>query len=889
MARDFIELNGNLIFSAADQIVGVELYRTDGTPNGTFLLKDISPGFTHSFPSKFVKWKNKIYFTASSPTSGNLWVTDGTTTGTNSLLGSGSGNPIVTKLFTNDSDYLYFIGSANSTSNLYRTDGVTTAPSAIFDNVENVTFCNNQIFFTTPQGIWKTDGTQQNTISVKTIPLTDWRRELVALGSKVFFLVTNNSNSDLWQTDGTFEGTVKLRTFKSVGLQQGLYAKVNNWLYFLAGDDATGVELWRANESGTIELVKDLTPTNTTYSYDLRYSGLMIDFNGKILFRGNNGSGQELWLSDGTSSGTKLLKEIYPGAGNSQPNSFYQYNGAVYFNAYDGNNWSLWKTNGEECGTVRVTENTTVDIIPGSKFGRLGSKLYLSGNDYFYGVEPYVHDTDLDKAIPIECKTNQQILFSLEDVSIGVGSFILSGYASTRLPVSYQSSDPSVISINGTVATVNAIGTVTITATQPGNTNVKSAVPVAQTVSVLKGSQLILFPAISAKAYGEGDFLLSATSSSGLPISFVSSDNNKLSIQGNQAKILAAGTVQITAYQLGNSNFYPASPVSQTLTISKGQQTITFLEISSKTYGDVPFSLNVEASSGLPVAFEISRSSIIEIDNKIVKILNAGEVLITAMQEGNENYLSATSIQRQLVIDKKSQIIFFPAIVSKTIGDPGFLISASASSGLETQFVSLSSNIEINSARVEMSATGTASIKANQPGNTNFYPAESVIQSFCVNPPKPSIVSVEFNGDGAILTSSASNGNQWYFNGGIILGATEQTHKAVETGIFTLTVTEAMCTSDPSEPSNVIITGLEANRSYLTLHPNPANDFMVVDAGTEIIDKITVYNILGQALIQVSTGNTVHKLNLTDLASGVYILGVQLSSNGQSLVRFYKN
>jgi len=62
---------------------GAELWRTDGTPEGTEMVKDINPGTEQSYPSHFTPYNWKLYFTASDGDFGNhLWMTDGTEAGT---------------------------------------------------------------------------------------------------------------------------------------------------------------------------------------------------------------------------------------------------------------------------------------------------------------------------------------------------------------------------------------------------------------------------------------------------------------------------------------------------------------------------------------------------------------------------------------------------------------------------------------------------------------------------------------------------------------------------------------------------------------------------------------------------------------------------------------
>jgi ELWxxDGT repeat protein len=81
-------------------------------------------------------------------------------------------------------------------------------------------------------------------------------------------------------------------------------------------------------------------------------------FNGALYFQADDGaSGVELWKTDGTDAGTVLVKDISPGAANSNPSGLTVFNGALYFRADDGvSGIELWKTDGTDAGTVRVKD-----------------------------------------------------------------------------------------------------------------------------------------------------------------------------------------------------------------------------------------------------------------------------------------------------------------------------------------------------------------------------------------------------------------------------------------------------------------------------------------------------------------------------------------------------
>lgn len=79
----FTEAGGRVYFGAADPAHGDELWSTDGTPEGTALVKDIAPGRLGSYPRSLVAWHGRLYFRAREVPNGmELWTSDGTAEGT---------------------------------------------------------------------------------------------------------------------------------------------------------------------------------------------------------------------------------------------------------------------------------------------------------------------------------------------------------------------------------------------------------------------------------------------------------------------------------------------------------------------------------------------------------------------------------------------------------------------------------------------------------------------------------------------------------------------------------------------------------------------------------------------------------------------------------------
>jgi hypothetical protein len=160
-------------------------------------------------------------------------------------------------------------------------------------------------------------------------------------------------------------------------------------------------------------------------------------------------------------------------------------------------------------------------------------------------------------------------------------------------------------------------------------------------------SQTITFDALASKTYGDADFTVSATASSGLPVSFSATDN--CTVSGNTVHLTGAGFCTITASQAGNATYAPAADVSRTFTIAQASQTISFGALADKTFGDPDFPVNATASSGLPVSFAATDNC--TVSGNIVHLTSAGQCTITASQGGNTNYKPATSVPQSFTIN----------------------------------------------------------------------------------------------------------------------------------------------------------------------------------------------------------------------------------------------
>ena len=171
--------------------------------------------------------------------------------------------------------------------------------------------------------------------------------------------------------------------------------------------------------------------------------------------------------------------------------------------------------------------------------------------------------------------------------------------------------------------------------------------------------------------------------------------------------------------------------------------------------------------------------------------------------------------------------------------------------------------------------------------------------TFTVNPrPATPTIAAAYNGNVTTLTSSAATGNQFYFNGNIIAGATGRTYVVnglpSQLGSYTVTTTNANgCVSLPSTALVVTSSLKPLAGSSLSVYPNPTpNGILNVElTGYRKAVELTVLNALGQvvftATVPASMDKITQQINLSQLPTGIYVLRAK-TENGLDTRRVTK-
>ena len=333
--RSFTEFNGRLYFQATDESgasgiiirteeeeFGRELYVTDGTTEGTELVKDIYPGayavsrigiisINSSNPSEFTEFNDKLYFSANNRDGRELFVTDGTAEGTEIVADINSGG-IVDRYSSYDGSYPSDLTVFNGQLYFAATSG--DGDIDVFGNLIEGEGEDSG------RELYITDGTNEGTRLFSDLNPGDASSDpsdLIVFNDRLYFAADNGtSGRELFISDGTVEGTRLFADLNPDGSSNPSDLTIfNDKLYFAADNGTSGLELYVTD--GTTEgtrLFADLSPGGSSNPSDLTV------FNDKLYFVADDGtSGRELFVTDGTVEGTKLVADINPGSGSSNP------------------------------------------------------------------------------------------------------------------------------------------------------------------------------------------------------------------------------------------------------------------------------------------------------------------------------------------------------------------------------------------------------------------------------------------------------------------------------------------------------------------------------------------------------------------------------------------
>lgn len=209
----------------------------------------------------------------------------------------------------------------------------------------------------TGRELWASDGTLAGTRRVQDIrPGPDssspsgyenWRRPAVTRWGVFFVADDGVSGRELWISDSTAAGTRRVADIYPGSMPSDPDDPVvaGDQVFFFANDGVHGRELWTARGDGSgARMIRDLAPGAASSAPDRRLGWELAAVGPRLYFGATDGKrGVELWTSDGTAEGTRMIQDINPGPGSSSPDGFVVVGDCLYFGANDGEHgFELW-------------------------------------------------------------------------------------------------------------------------------------------------------------------------------------------------------------------------------------------------------------------------------------------------------------------------------------------------------------------------------------------------------------------------------------------------------------------------------------------------------------------------------------------------------------------
>jgi ELWxxDGT repeat protein len=415
---------------------GYKLIRSDGSADGTSVIKDAFVSNYGSEPQEMLAVGDYVFFKTTGYQADNkyMWVTDGTPEGTREITNM----PFEYEWAVVNNELYYTQYSSQGGWELWKTKGPAATSVLLIQSSsgsgeeeqypKDMTDVNGTLYYYDILGqLWKSNGTPESTFIKyrfkKILSITN------VAGNAFVLVEPDGGGLELWKA--TPAGVAKIKTIRTAGSNPEYElpaVAINNELYFVAKDNVNGYEVWRSNgiAAGTY-MMGDLNTSDVDYVNDIVYLGkynnrlfvsafdntgtwalykatgtttfekvhnmgpvdLMVEHNGLLIvfpFHSDAPLVREVWSTNGTSDGTIHLTTMWADIEIwHNPMDYAIMGDALFFGSYYFQ--ELYRTDGTACGTFAV-ETGVQSTFP---METLGNSLVFGGKELQYGREPYIY------------------------------------------------------------------------------------------------------------------------------------------------------------------------------------------------------------------------------------------------------------------------------------------------------------------------------------------------------------------------------------------------------------------------------------------------------------------------------------------------------------------
>lgn len=409
--RDFAALGADTLFLTFGTGSG-RLWATDGTSAGTRALLRTTEAPVSILGTALVPSGGIALFCFGRRDSAGygLFRTDGTILGTYELTSPDGVKPSSSALPMLHAGIHYFAGRrADVGDELWRSDGTIAGTALVADVYPGASSSSPRMLTSTSRGLffiargstgvdqlWISDGTTAGTASV---PGVSYPQSLTGTTNGVLFTMWGGAaGRELWFSDGTAAGTAMVADLSPGAASSSVYDRgvpLGSSAVLYLNTAATGFEPWISDgtAAGTFQLADVMPgPPSSMPATSLPY---LVSSGTRAYFAADDGAhGTEIWTTDGTVLGTRMLADVEPGAIGSVPQALAIAGTGVVFRATTSASGSEpWVSDGTTAGTRLIA-----DVIPGTtgsspdSIARIGSRYYFAATVNGTGSEPWVSD-----------------------------------------------------------------------------------------------------------------------------------------------------------------------------------------------------------------------------------------------------------------------------------------------------------------------------------------------------------------------------------------------------------------------------------------------------------------------------------------------------------------
>jgi hypothetical protein len=390
------------------------------------------------------------------------------------------------------------------------------------------------------------------------------------------------------------------------------------------------------------------------------------------------------------------------------------------------------------------------------------------------------------------------------------------------------------------------------------------------------------------KAYGESTFTLTdPTPSTPGTFTYSSATTSVISVSGNSATVVGAGTSVITATFTPNdpTNYISGGTTTMTVTVGKATPTFTWSGVS-KTYGDANFALTAPTPS-TPGTFAYSSStpSVLSLSGSTATVAGAGTSTVTATftPTTTANYVSGSTTSMVATVQQRTQTTLTITSTNATFGSTLTLTTSGGDGSGSVSYLVDSGPCSVLGSTLTPAGAGTCRVTATKAANGNYLAASSSSTAITVAKQTPTFtwsgISKIYGETFSLTAPTPSTPGTFTYSSATtsVVEISSSTATIVSNGTSVITATFT-----PNDTTNFVSGGtttmtVSADRAAITVTPTSGQSKVYGANNPTITYSITSGSLVGSdtlsgALTYIGTNAGSYAISIGTLANSKYII-----------------